>query len=114
MAGKHTFEVKKGNTFNDYVVWKPGGVVANLTGYSARMHIRKNVNDATALFTMTDANSKIVIDALNGKLTFLLTAAETDAVTQENYKYDLEIESGAGVVTTILEGDFIFTDEATQ
>jgi hypothetical protein len=49
-----------------------------------------------------------------GTIVINITAAQTTALTSGTYVYDLELTSGGGVVTRILEGKFVITPEVTQ
>ena len=41
-AGLHNFEIEQGTTFTKDIVYKPGGVAANLTGYTATLIAKCN------------------------------------------------------------------------
>lgn len=88
--------------------------VVNLTGYSARMFVKKNKTDVTPLLQLTTANSKIVITPLTGRLDFLLLDTETDALTAGANYYDVEIVSPGGEVTRIAEGLFYVNQGVTR
>jgi hypothetical protein len=56
----------------------------------------------------------ITLGGVAGTIVINITAAQTTALTAGNYVYDLELTSGGGVVTRILEGSFVVTPEVTQ
>jgi len=111
--GRYNITVYKGTTFTLSPVWKIGGYVVNLTGYSAKMQVRA-ATDASVLVELSTANGKIVIDAGLGKLTLTLTAAQTAALTSGKYFYDLNLTAPDATVTKILEGVFLVNDSVTQ
>lgn len=88
---------------------------SDLTNYTARMHIRENVDDATSILELT-TGSGITIDTALGKVTFTITAAQTAAFTFDTAFYDLEIvdDSVEPVVTRILEGEIEICKEVTR
>lgn len=56
----------------------------------------------------------ITLGGSAGTIVINITAAQTTALTAGNYVYDLELTSGGGFVTRILEGKFVITPEVTQ
>jgi len=116
--GRLNLVVYKGSTFVKSIQWKSGDppVAVNLTGYTARMQIRKRVNDTVILESLTTENSKIVFtDAVNGILELRISAAVSTAYTFCNAVYDLELVNPDGVtVYRILEGSFTAAPEVTR
>lgn len=112
-TGQHDFEIKQGATFTRTLTISDDGTARNLTGYTARMSIRRGANDATELLSMTTGNARIAIIALSGVVTLTLTAAETAALTWLRGVYDLELVSGT-IVTRILEGAITVSPEVTR
>jgi hypothetical protein len=49
-----------------------------------------------------------------GTIVITLTATQTAALTAGNYVYDLELVSGAGVVTRLVQGNVTVTAEITR
>lgn len=114
MADKHNISIDKGATFQMAVTWQDENAAAiNLTGYTARMQIRKSINDKSPVISLT-SSSGITITAISGLLEVLISATDTSAITIENGVYDLEVESGAGIVTRLLEGLVTFNSEVTR
>lgn len=110
-------EVYKGSTFVKIVQWKTGtpAVAVNLTGCTARMQIRKAVNDTTVLDTLTTENSKLAIhEPLNGKFKIIIPAATSTAYTFTSAVYDLEIVFSDGTVTRVIEGCLSAVPEVTR
>lgn len=110
-------DVYKGSTFVKIIQWKTGTtpVAVNLTGCTARMQIRKSVNDATILDTLTTENAKIVIhEPLNGKFKIVIPATTSTAYTFTSSVYDLEIVFTDGTVTRVIEGCLTASPEVTR
>ena len=110
-------DVYKGSTFVKVIQWKTGEtpVAVNLTGCTARMQIRKAVNDTTALDNLTTENGKIVIhEPLNGKFKIVIPAATSTAYTFTSSVYDLEIIFTDGTVSRVIEGCLTAAPEVTR
>ena len=110
-------DVYKGSTFVKIIQWKTGipTTAVNLTGCTARMQIRKAVNDPTVLDTLTTENGKISIhEPLNGKFKILIPASVSSAYTFTSAVYDLEIVFSEGTVTRVIEGCLTAVPEVTR
>lgn len=116
-AGEKDFEIEQGTTFIREITWQTGDPAAavDITGYTIRLQAREDIDDATPVLDMNTGNSQIVItDAVNGKFELRLTAAESEALNFEGAIYDLECESGGGVVTRLLQGAITVLPEVTR
>jgi hypothetical protein len=89
------------------------GTPINITGYSARMQVRRSAGSSNAVLTLTNA-SGITLGGAAGTVAIAISAAALAVVDAGNYRYDLELVSGAGVVTKLISGDFIVTGEVTR
>ncbi|NBW68497.1 MAG: hypothetical protein EBR47_07405 [Betaproteobacteria bacterium] len=89
------------------------GTAINITGYSARMQVRRSAGSSSAVLTLTNA-SGITLGGAAGTVAIAIPAAALAVVAAGNYVYDLELVSGAGVVTKLISGDFIVTGEVTR
>jgi hypothetical protein len=114
-AGKKDFIIEQGATFSKVLTWKDSaGAAINLTGYTARMHVRTDIDAATPFLQLTTENSRIALGGVAGTITLTISATDTAAITNTSGVYDLELVSGAGVVTRLLEGNIIITKEVTR
>lgn len=116
-VGNGNAAVEQGATFTfSMLVKDSGGSVLDLTGYAARMTIRKNKNDATPIDELTSA-SEITLDGTNDpNLTVTIAASVTAAYDWNGYAhYDLEIDDQdvTPVVTRLLYGLIELVKEAT-
>lgn len=122
MTSENNAQVEQGATYISTITWRNppapdgDGLPVDLTGYTARMQMRRNVNSTEALIEMTDANGRLVFDAdrTTGKLQMVLSAADTAALSAPNAVYDLELISAGGVVTRLLEGAVAISKEVTR
>jgi hypothetical protein len=130
-AGKHTFILEQGTTFDIRVDYKNNnGTPVNLTGYSARMHIRPQPTadtiycritgtptaDGTKIIT-TPVSGSVTLPATSGSLGLYISAYSSSLFTFTEGYYDIEIYSGSGVteyVTRILEGKIKVTKNTTR
>jgi hypothetical protein len=114
-AGTYNFTVEQGATFTrDFVYKDSTNVVVNLTGYSARMHIRPHLESTQILLEATTANAKLTITPLQGKISVVFTPADTNSIPDTEAVYDLELESASGVVTRLIEGSVTFSKQVTR
>lgn len=110
-------DVYKGSTFVKIIQWKTGipQTAVNLTGCTARMQIRRAVNDTTVLDTLTTENGKIEIhEPLNGKFKINIAAAVSTAYTFTSAVYDLEIIFTDQSVVRVIEGCVYAVPEVTR
>lgn len=113
-AATFDLDIEQGANFSKVITWKDSaGVAQDLTGYTARMQIRKSKSATTTLADMTTANGGVTLGGVLGTITLALTAAQTAAMTSGGV-YDLELINGAGFVTRLLEGAVTFSKEVTR
>ena len=112
--GKVNFNAPQGSTFTRTLVYKVDSVAVDLTGYSARMQVRKSVTDSSTLLSLSTDTGEIVITGSTGTITITINATSMSSISAGNWVYDLEIVSSGGVVTRLIEGRFIVTPEVTR
>lgn len=115
-AGIYNILAEQGATFQRVITWKDADNIAqNLTGFTARMQVRDTVDDtAGAILELTTANNRITLGGVSGTVALLVDASTMAALTPEQYVYDLELVSSAGVVTRLVQGTFIVSGEVTR
>jgi len=86
------------------------GSAMNLTGYSVASQMRSTHDSSSIVATF----SGTVSNASSGQITLSLTNSQTSAIEEAIYVYDVEITSGTGTVTRILEGTITVTPEVTR
>lgn len=114
--GNYTLRIYQGADLDALLTWKVGDPLAavNLTGYTARLHARAALADVATLFELTTENGGIVLGGIAGTIRLLITDLATSALSFEKGVYDLELVSGAGVVTRLLEGRVLLSKEVTR
>ena len=107
---------------NEWPAYVSGGFLQyntpmDLTGYTARMKIKNKVG-GTLLASSDAADAPldvidIAIDNTAKTITLTVAATETDDFTWTRGVYDLEMVSGAGVVTALISGRVSISKEVT-
>jgi hypothetical protein len=115
MAGEYHITIEQGATFARTLTWRDGsGSLVNLTGFTARMQVRRTVEDATVILELTTENSGITLGGAAGTITLSASATATAALDAKPAVYDLELVSSGGVVTRLLEGNVIISRNVTR
>ncbi len=111
--GRYDFTAGQGETFDRTVTWKIDDTSVNITGYTARMQIRRRHSSTSTVASLTQA-SGLTLGGSAGTIQIVLSATATAALDAERYVYDLELVSGSGIVYRVLEGAFNVTPEVTR
>ena len=109
-AGTYNFILEQGATFNRQLTVKDDGSVMDLTGYSVASKMRSTHDSSTVVGTFTCTIS----NASGGIITVSMPSSTTAAIEEAIYVYDLEITSGAGIVTRLLQGQITVNPEVTR
>jgi len=105
MAAIMDLIIEEGATYShDLLLKDAAGAAIDLTGYTARMYIKAAAGDVATLLELTTANGRITITPLTGLVSLLISATDTAALTWSKGVYDLELVSGGGFVTRLLQG----------
>lgn len=115
LAGRYNIVCDQGSSFERIIEIKDSdGVVFSLTGYTARMQVRRDVDASSFLIELTNANGRLVINGALGAITMTLTPQLTAALTKDGV-YDLEIvKTSTGEVHKILRGEFRLEREISR
>ena len=109
-AGTYNFILEQGATFARTLTVKENNSAMDLTGYSVASKMRSTHDSGTVVGTFTCTIS----NASGGVITMALTASVTAAIEEGIYVYDLEITSGSGTVTRLLQGEVTVNPEVTR
>jgi len=113
----YDIEIKQGSYWSISVILKNDDeTIIDLTGYSAKMQIRKDQSTNSKLYDTlsTEAgNEKIVITGSEGKLALTITDTESSAYVFSSGYYDLEITDLSAHITRILQGVFSVNKNVT-
>lgn len=85
----------------------------DLTNYTARMHIREDVDSDTTILELVSPTN-ITISAADGRITITITDDVTAGLDFDYAVYDLELEDDTGVTTRLLAGDVELCKEVTR
>lgn len=113
----NTFSVKVDTTHQRYkagtgaIEWN---IPKTLNGWSARMQIREDIDDETALVDLTSDDNEISISVLDARVTFTIATAITETLDFVEGVYDLELVDPNGEATRLLEGKVTLSKEVTR
>ena len=96
--------IEQGATYSQVITYKETGAAISLVGYTARMQVRATLESAEALIELTTGNGRIALGGAAGTITLTISATDTAALTAGRGVYDLELVSGSGIVTRLLQG----------
>ena len=115
IAGIYNITCDQGATLQRSITWSDSARNPyNLTGYTARMQVRSTVSSSTIIIELTTENGRISLGTGEWNVNLTIASAATAALTPGLYVYDLEIVSGSGVVTRLIEGNFKVKAEVTR
>lgn len=115
MAAVHPIKIEQGATFQLNFMWEDANhVPVNLTGWTARMQVRRNYKADVPLLTFTTENGAITLGGSAGTVAITGLATLTDDVPAKLCVYDIELQSPTGFVKRILEGTALVTPEVTR
>jgi hypothetical protein len=114
-AGIYNIVADQGATLSRVFTWTDSAKKPyNITGYTARMHVRPTVESSTITLELTTVNGRILLGGAAGTVTLDVVANNMVAVAEGKYVYDLELVSPAGVVTRLVQGNFVVRPEVTR
>jgi len=114
-AAQYDILIEQGATFSRTFVWKDSSEVAvDLTGYTARMQIRKTKSGSTVYITATTENDGITLGGDEGTVLVTIPAADTADLEILRGVYDVELIDSEGVVTRLVEGAVEVSREVTR
>jgi hypothetical protein len=77
------------------------------------MMFRAKKSDTVPILSLTDG-SGLTLGGAAGTIAILITDAQTEALTDISMVYDLELISGSGIVTRLIEGSASLSTETTR
>ena len=115
LGNRYDLEIKQGATLSLTATWKDStGTAVNLTGYTARMQVRATYDSASTILSLT-SSSGITLGGSAGTIAITASATTTAALTAPwSGVWDLELVSGGGEVTRLLEGAATVSPEVTR
>ncbi len=122
IAGIYNITCEQGTDFSRSCILKypdsadPTGstyLLYDLTGYTARMQVRRTLESASPEIELTTANSGILLGGVTGTIEIVMTNTQTAALDSDGV-YDLEIISSIGAVSRVIQGTFTLDLEVTH
>ena len=125
IAGEYNITIEQGTTFYRLIdvmeptILDPDEYEAfDLTGYTARMQIRRTVESTTPMLSLTSptvsGNGITVMDGANNAISINITDTMTSSLTSSGV-YDLEIiKTSTGAVSRLLRGTITLSLEVTR
>jgi hypothetical protein len=124
-AGSYEMSIEQGAAFSLLLtITDSEAARVDLTGHTFRGQIRKTYSSTDIVVSFTFTLSDQTSGATRGQVTVSLTATQTAAITvdaasgqtrpETKYIYDIESETGAGVVTRWLQGLVKVSPEVTK
>jgi len=125
IAGIYNFTCEQGTTFSRLIeieqpdlVNDPSGqtyIDYNLSGYQARMQVRRTVDNANYLVYLTSENGGLTVipGIYENQIQMFMSASVTASISQSGV-YDLEIIDAEGFVSRVLQGSFTLIPEVTR
>lgn len=114
-ADDYPVTCKQGSKFTRVFTYKPDGTnAANLTGYTARMQVRENLEASATVVDATTENGMIALGGAAGTITITIAHTVTAAFRVGTHRYDLELINPSSEPDRLFAGDFKVTREVTR
>lgn len=78
------------------------------------MQVRSTAASTSFIVELTTENGRITLGGATGQVTLNVTASVMSTVPADKYAYDLELVSPTGVVTRLVQGNFVVRAEVTR
>jgi NADH:ubiquinone oxidoreductase subunit F (NADH-binding) len=115
MASVYNTTIDQGaDWYINFTYQDSNGTAINLTGYTAAMQLRAPTDSITASLSLTSPSGGITITGATGLVAVHATAAQTGALNEGIYEYDLEITSGSSIVTRLVQGQITVSPQVTR
>ena len=114
-AGLYNTVMDQGEDFGMTVFWKDAtGNSVDLTGFSAEMMIRQNIDDIYPLVTISSPSSGIVLGGTAGTVAITIPASITSALASGCVVYDLKMTDANGRTYRLLQGSINIVPSVTR
>lgn len=115
MAVTYNFSIAQGTDSTvPFLLSDSTGTTIDLTGYTAAMQLRVQVNSLQAVDTLTTENGRITITPTEGMISCVFPHEQTAQYPASNLVYDLEITSPGDEVTRVVQGRICVSPEVTR
>jgi hypothetical protein len=118
MSSIYNINIDQGSTYRLSVTYQdPDGNPISNFGYSANLQVRTSYTATSANINLTSAPPYgLQMGGANGVIDITFQPIDTQLLeyVKRAYVYDLELTSGSGEVTRLIEGTFLLFPEATR
>lgn len=115
MTTTYDLTIEQGATLYQQFRWLDGdNEPVDLTGYTARMQVRRKKSSDDVLLSATTENGYIELGGDEGTILLNVPAAITAALDFKTGVYDLELVASDGFVDRFLEGSVTLSKEVTR
>ena len=103
--GNWNFRIYQGASWIYTIIYTTAsGTPIDLTGYSAQMMCRSDINAVVPFLDMSTTNDLITLGGSAGTITFSLTPAQTAALFEGTGIYDLKLTNPSGEQDFLIQG----------
>lgn len=115
-AFKVPLKIDQGTDFSKPVTWKAGTppVPVDLTGCTARTHIRASLESPAVLLNLTTENGGIVLGGAAGTIEHVITRTQTEGVAWRDAVYDTKLTYPNGKTRRIMHGSVSLSPGVTR
>lgn len=117
MATRYDIICEQGATLRRLFTWlDDSGAPVDLTGYSARMHVREMVESPTVVLECTTENERLSLGGPAGTILLSVESSVMEDISAPfTYRYDIELVVGPEPdVVRLVEGRFRVSPEVTR
>lgn len=102
--------------YKEWEIRDKEGNPLDMTGWSARMQIRKRKTSPEPMLDLTTENGRLFINVTSEKTTYgiELPPEDTEGLTEKSGVYDLELVDVSGGVARVQEGEVTVSLEVTR
>lgn len=112
---KLKFTIYQGATFRRRLRWlQPDRTPMDLSGCTARMQVRAEVESPAVLLTLTTEDGRIALGGTAGTIDLIVSDGDTAPLAWGCGVWDLEIEHPGGDVTRLAQGSISVSPEVTR
>lgn len=114
---KLKFTIYQGATFRKRLTWTgpaPTRTPIDLTGCTARMQVRPDIESATVLVELNTTNGGIALGGMAGTIELFVSDDASTLFTWTAGVWDLEIEFPGGDVRRLAQGSISVSPEVTR
>ena len=113
MTAKYKIKINQGATLRIPFTWRSNGLPIDITGFTARMQIRKTVASSEVIHELSTENGGIILGD-DGAFLIYISDSVTETFNFTTAVYDLEFVNLDGDVIRLLEGAVQLSLEVTR